>query len=326
MRVTVIIPNWNGRAHLAECLDSLRAQTYRNFSIVVVDNASSDDSVAWLGAHAADVDVIRMPTNGGFSSAVNAGIRASTSELVCLLNNDTAADPGWLGALVDALDDVRDADVVASCMVFYDDPTRINAAGDRFVLPLLEARCRGMGEDVERHGVRRRVFGASAGAALYRRSLFDVIGLFDEDFFLMSEDTDINLRALLAGRGCIYEPRARVRHKVSATIKTRGEDANYMLAVRNHMLVVAKDFPLPLLPLVTLCFPWRVLRSTVVVRPGSLPSGLRNLRRLPRRFAAELDGWRLGWSKRKSVVRDVDVGALDVLSVLLDGAGKALPS
>lgn len=320
-RVTIIIPNWNGLEHLPECLASLRRQTAGDVAIVCVDNASTDGSVAWLREAHPEVQVVEMPHNGGFSTAVNAGLERATGEYVCLLNNDTVADDDWLERLIGALEENPSYAIAASKMVYYDNSERINAAGDVFVFPLLMARNRGLGARVGKHGRRVRVLGACAGSALYRRTLFDAIGPFDEDYFLMSEDTDLNFRALLAGYRCVYEPAARLRHKSGASIRRHAHDDMYLLAMRNQMQVVAKCMPRGLLPLVAACVPWRMLRTTVLVRPSAWDAIPAHLRLLPRRLRAELDGWRLGWEKRSQVIRSDDVGVLEVLRWLVVGAG-----
>ncbi len=276
-RVSVVIPNWNGMAHLPECLTTLRAQSFSDFETIVVDNASSDGSVAWLAEHAPWVRVIVREDNGGFARAVNAGIRASEAEYVALLNNDVALEPDWLGALVSALDERPEYSVASSRMVLYDDRAVMNAAGDRYSLRLLAGMARGLGDPVGEHDRPLRVLGASAGSALYRRALFDDIGLFDEDFFLLSEDTDLNLRALIAGHRCLYVPGSVVYHKWHATIgPVRSPEIAYQ-QVRNAYVVVAKDLPRPARVIATFVRPWRLFRDAVPLDPrkwGRLPQTL----------------------------------------------------
>ena len=201
----VVIPNWNGLRHLPECLETLAGQRFTDFEILLVDNHSDDDGVAWVREHHPEVRVIERADNGGFASAVNLGILCSRSEYVALLNNDTAVDPLWLQGLVEALDRLP-FDIAASMILLYDTPELLNAAGDVYDLWRLAGRNRGFGEPRDRYLAPKRVLGACAGAALYRRSLFAEVGLFDEDFFLMSEDTDFNLRCLIAGKRCLYVP------------------------------------------------------------------------------------------------------------------------
>jgi hypothetical protein len=322
-RATVVIPNWNGLDHLPECLGALSAQAFPSFEVLLVDNASSDGSVAWVGKHFPDVRVLKLVDNGGFAGAVNEGILASRGEYVSLLNNDTAVDPGWLAALVEALDSHRDYDVAASQMVLYDDPGRINAAGDVYAFGRLAGGNRGLGRPVSRYAGVDRVLGACAGAALYRRALFNEVGLFDEDFFLMSEDTDFNLRCLIAGKRCLYVPAARVRHKVRASIDAGPQREMMLLGARNEAIVVTKDLPAAALLAVPLLWPYRLARHTFPLRPSKWHLVPMLLRRAPLRVGAELEGARIGWSKRPAVWRLQKVGTGEILRWLLKGSGPA---
>jgi GT2 family glycosyltransferase len=308
--VSVIIPNWNGRRHLPECLESLSAQRFGSFEVLLVDNASDDGSVAWVRARHPEVRVIERADNGGFSRAVNLGVLCSRAEYVAFLNNDTAADPEWLAALVEALDRLP-FDIAASMILLYDTPELLNAAGDVYDLRRLAGRNRGFGEPASRYLASGRVLGACAGAALYRRSLFDDVGLFDEDFFLMSEDTDFNLRCLIAGKRCVYVPGARVRHKLGVSIVEHPAPEMRALRVRNEGIVAGKDLPRELLPLVLVIWAfrarprdlWRDFRDTVPLRPQHwhrIPELMRA--RARRRPARDFwGGFLLGLRKRRAV-------------------------
>jgi len=320
-RVTVVIPNWNGMRHLPECLSALSAQSMSDFEVLLVDNASIDGSVAWVREHHPEVCILRRQDNGGFAKAVNVGLLAARGEYVALLNNDTAVDTGWLEALVAALDDHRDYDFAASKMILFYEPERLNAAGDVYVLGRLAGRNRGLGAPVSRYGSMERVLGACAGAALYRRSLFGDVGLFDEDFFLMSEDTDFNLRCLIAGQRCLYVPAAKVRHKFRASIGTEPVWEMTRLAARNEAIVAAKDLPAEVLLLTPILWPYRFIRQTLLVRPSAWHLVPMLLRQSPGRFRAEVQGARLGLAKRPDVWRRRAVGTREIIRWLLKGSG-----
>ena len=204
-RVTVVVPNWNGEIFLETCLSSLRRQSYEDFEVVLADNGSTDGSVPFVEENFPEVRVVRLPENRGFSAAVNAGIKAASpsAEHVVLLNNDTELDPGWLGALVGAADRHPEAGLFASKLVDFEDRRVLDGAGDALRKSGLPYRV-GHGE-VDRGQFEREtfVFSACAAAALYRRSLFEDIGLFDEDFFSNCEDGDLSFRAQLAGYRCL---------------------------------------------------------------------------------------------------------------------------
>ncbi len=322
-RVTVVIPNWNGEHHLPECLAALAAQSHSGFEVLLIDNASSDGSVAWVREHHPEVRILQRPDNGGFSKAVNAGILAAGGEYVALLNNDTAVAAGWLAALVAALDEHRAYDFAASRMILDGAPGRLNAAGDVYLLGRMAGKNRGFGEPLSRYGTMERVLGACAGAALYRRALFDEVGLFDEDFFLIGEDIDFDLRCLIAGKRCLYVPAAQVRHKLRASIASEPAWATARLTVRNEALVAAKDLPAEVLLLLPLLWPYRFLRQTFPVRPSEWHRVPALLRQAPWRLRAGVEGARLGLAKRPGVWRLKAVGTPEILRWLLAGSGPA---
>lgn len=318
---TIVIPNWNGLVHLEECLTALRGQTLSPARVLIIDNASTDGSEGYVREQFPEVEWVQMPENGGFSYAVNEGIRRADTEYVALLNNDTAVEPGWLEALVAALEQHADYDVAASRMILYYDRHLMNAAGDVYQLLRGVGKNRGLLRPVERYGETCRVLAACAGAALYRRSLFDEVGLFDEGFFLVSEDMDISLRALIAGKKTIYVPSAVVFHKLRATIDTEPSEKMVLLAARNEAMVVGKDLPLPAVAIVILGYPWRVFRSTFPARRDQwhrIPALLRNW---PARFRAERQGLAMGWSKRADVWSRRKVSTLVIMRWLIRGVG-----
>lgn len=242
----VIIPNWNGRRFLAACFDSLRAQRFRDFEVVLVDNGSRDDSVAFTREHYPEVRVIALPENRGFAAAVNCGILATGGLYVALLNNDTEVDPDWLGELVRALEADPGAASAAAKM-------REHAQGRRDRLyglgqALTPDGCPhriGAGErDQGQWDGVREVFGACGGAALYRRDVLEEIGLLDEAFFAYLEDDDWAFRARLAGYHCLAVHSAVVYHVGSAT-SGAGSPLVFRLGTRNRVRLVLKNYPLP---------------------------------------------------------------------------------
>lgn len=239
-RVSLIIPNWNGETLLPTCLNSLRRQTYRDFEVVVMDNASSDGSLELLHRDYPEARIVSLPRNLFFAGAVNAGIRLTDGELVALLNNDTEAEDHWLEELVAALDAHPEAGMAASKLLLFDRRDIIQSAGDLY-RPSGVPGNRGVWEkDNGRYSEPGEVFGACAGAALYRRSMLEDVGLLDEDFRGYCEDVDLSFRAQLGGYRCIYVPAARVYHRLSAT--GGGPVASYFCG-RNFISVVVKDMP-----------------------------------------------------------------------------------
>jgi GT2 family glycosyltransferase len=165
-RVAVVIPSWNGRELLAGVLPTLAAQRYRDFRTLVVDNGSVDGTVEWLAGEWPDVDVLALESNVGFAPAVNRGVAAGDEEYVALLNNDMELDPGWLGALVDALDADPAAGAASPKQRSAQERDRFDGAGDALARTGGATR-RGIGEvDRGQYDRAERVFSASAGAAL----------------------------------------------------------------------------------------------------------------------------------------------------------------
>ena len=238
-RVTVAIPNWNGARFLAPCLDSLRAQTFQDFGVVVVDNGSTDDSMTILARDYPEARVARWEANRGVAAAFNEGVRQCGGELLCLLNNDMELDEGFLAAMVAALDREPQAGAAAAKILFIDRRT-INSTGDFYRRDGVPGN-RGVHEiDSGQYDHADYVFGASGGAAVFRRRLFDEIGFFDERLVSYCEDIDWAWRMQLAGYRCSYVPDAVAYHWGSAT--GGGALASYYCG-RNFIRVLLKNLP-----------------------------------------------------------------------------------
>lgn len=251
-RASVIIPNWNGEKLLPTCIDSLQKQTYADFEVVVVDNASQDGSLALLAERYPWVRVILMDSNRFFSGAVNQGIRESFGEVLALLNNDTEVEPQWLEELIAALDRHPEAGMAASKMLLFDRRDVLNSAGDYYGRDGVPGN-RGVWEkDLGQYDGSLQVFSACGGAAALQRSMLEEIGLLDEDFVGYCEDVDLAFRAQMAGYRCVFVPKARVYHRLSAT--GGGPLASYLCG-RNFISVIVKDLPGPLLRK----YWWRIL-------------------------------------------------------------------
>ncbi|MEE4164578.1 MAG: glycosyltransferase family 2 protein [Desulfocapsaceae bacterium] len=240
--IDVIIPNWNGRTLLEGCLDSLQKQSSRCFRTIVVDNGSSDDSVLFIRQKYPWVDIVSLPENMGFSAAVNAGIRASDSTWVLLLNNDVEVEKGCLEYLTRICSGSEEYDFFALKMIDFHERSVIDGAGDCVLRGGVGYRLGTMETDGPIYRIRKDVFGACAGAALYRRTLFDSVGLFDETFFAYLEDVDLNLRAVRAGKKCCYLPDAVIYHIGSASTGSKINSFTVRLSTRNNIFVVLKNY------------------------------------------------------------------------------------
>lgn len=246
-RVSIIIPNWNGADLLQECIDSLLLQTYKNLSIIVVENGSVDTSIQILNKYGDNITVLPQKVNLGFAGGVNVGIQYAIdngSEYVGLFNNDATADINWAAKLVEVLDADSKVGIVTSKIVI-EGSNRLDSTGDWYTTTGMPFP-RGRGEiDNKQYDKLTTVFGASGGASLYRTTLFQQIGLFDEDFFAYYEDVDISFRAQLHGWVVKYQPKAVAHHKLSATSSKLGYFAIGQSA-KNFWFLYIKNVPYPL--------------------------------------------------------------------------------
>jgi GT2 family glycosyltransferase len=244
VRLSVVIPNWNGREEIDECLAALREQTVEDLEVIVVDNASTDGSLEFIRDHYPEVIALPLPVNLGFAGGVNVGINASNGEFVALLNNDAIADEHWAEELLAAMDH---ADIAASLMLERDNPEVVDSRGEflsRWGLPYPDGRGQRIsGMDFDAYP---EIFAASGGASIYRRSVLEEIGTFDTQYFAYLEDVDIGFRARFAGYRIVLAPRAQVLHKRGATARTVGQFQLYHF-IKNSHLLVWKNLPLPLL-------------------------------------------------------------------------------
>lgn len=217
MTVRVIVLNWNGRRWLDGCLAALHRQTRLPDEIVVVDNASTDDSLEHLRATWPQVRVLTLPANVGFAAGNNRGADDARTDALVFLNNDTEVEPHWLEALVRAAGADPTRGLVTSRIVHLDRPEVIDSAGDGYL------RCgggfkHGHGLSPASYAESRRVFGACGAAFLIRRALWERLGGFDESFFMVYEDVDLSYRARLLGADVWYAADAVVRHAGSASM------------------------------------------------------------------------------------------------------------
>jgi len=253
--VSVVVVNYNGEQFLGPCLESLLGQTCGEAEIIVVDNMSTDDSIRGIPEKYPSVTLIRNSSNLGFAAGCNAGIRASHGDYILTLNHDTRLSPTFIDHIARPMHEDPAVGICASKMVFPDG--RINSAGLCIAMSGASWN-RGMFEqDSGQYDRPQEVFGACAGAALYRRSMLEEAGLFEEGFFLFFEDVDISLRAGFSGWSCKYVPSAVAIHAHGASVRYKSDTAVFY-GNRNMLLNVVKNYPIPWL---ALCMPWIVGRN-----------------------------------------------------------------
>ena len=245
-KVTVIIPNYNGLKFMEPCFRALELQICHKFQILVVDNGSTDGSVEWLKERG--IPTIFLDSNTGFSGAVNVGIRAAKTPYVILLNNDTEPDCHYIGEMIKAIERSPKIFSVSSKMIQLYRKDRMDDAGEMYSL-LGWAYQRGVGRPSKGYNHPCRIFSACAGAAIYRREVFEEIGYFDEMHFAYLEDIDVGYRAMIAGYDNIYCPHAVVYHVGSGTSGSKYNSFKVRLAARNNIYLNYKNMPLPQLAL-----------------------------------------------------------------------------
>lgn len=256
--ITVVIPNYNGINYLEGCLSALEAERQHPqtpvFETLVVDDGSSDGSAHALAERFPRVKTIFLQGNTGFCHAVNVGIQESKTPYIILLNNDTRVKPGFVRHLYRAIQKSPQIFSVSAKMLLWDNPELLDDAGD-YYCALGWAYARGKGKAASRYDRPVEVFFACGGAAIYRRSILEQIGLFDESHFAYLEDLDIGYRARIGGYRNLYEPKAQVIHFGSASTGARYNPTKTALAAANSVYVIAKNMPLPqiLLNLPLLC-------------------------------------------------------------------------
>lgn len=246
MKASIVIPNLNGAGWLRDSIESIWAQTEQDFELIVIDNASTDESLAIAQSYEmrARYTLVQNSENTGFSAAVNAGICLAKGEYIVLFNNDAFAEPNWLAQLIAAAEADENIFAVQSLMIRHFERDICDDAGD-YVTLFGWACKRGDGMYWRRYTKPKRIFSACGGASLYRKRILDEIGLFDELFFAYFEDVDISWRANSLGYKNVYCPDAKCYHICGATTgAVRYNEFKSVQSGRNSILLPYKNMPL----------------------------------------------------------------------------------
>lgn len=243
--ISVVVVNYNAGAHLAACLASLRAQTFRDFEVILVDNASTDGSLDGVVDSPGWLTILRQDRNLGFAAGNNLGAQAGRGRLLALLNPDAIADPDWLDQVLKAEAAHPGHRVIACLQVMTGDPLRMDGAGDCYLAYGFAWRG-GFGHWLANAPGAGECFAPCGAAAVYPRQLFLDLGGFAETYFCYHEDVDLGFRMRLAGERCQFAPLARVRHAGSA-IAGRTSRFSIYHGVRNGVWTFFRNMPLPIL-------------------------------------------------------------------------------
>jgi len=333
--VVLIIINYNGKKHITECLDSIMAQTYKDFAVVVVDNGSKDESVGLIRSNYPQVEIIENKKNLGFGKAINQAVRKKMGGDVSffgILNNDIKLDTGWLKNLVSYSQKHPQAGILGGKILFYSWPRYVNSTG-------VEINHFGYGWDRDFFCPDRQldrksgpVLAVTGSAALIRRQVFEEAGLYDHDYFLYYEDSDLCFRTWkYTGMTVDYVAEAIVYHKFSASLGVFSPLKHFYLK-RSRFLFILKNFPLAfaarIFPRIT------AYEFSDFIRPLLYRLDLGNLFRelyvymlfltrfpfyilkklLVRRKVKKSDWWRLLHpSYTKSAIKNIDPESIDII-------------
>ncbi|AWV36045.1 glycosyltransferase family 2 protein [Paenibacillus odorifer] len=240
MNVSIVIPNFNGEKFLIDCLTTLKEQSYQDYETILVDNGSTDDSIKLALEIMPEINCLLLDENKGFSAAVNQGILNSKGKYVALLNNDTLLTVKWLENLLACIESDENVFSCSSKMIQFHDNKLIDNAGDAFTV-FGWAYQEGHGENINKYLDNRYIFTSCAGAAIYRREVFDKIGYFDEQFFAYLEDVDIGYRARIEGYDNLYCAESIIYHIGSATTGNGYNSVKVKLSARNNVYLLYKN-------------------------------------------------------------------------------------
>lgn len=317
----MVIPTLVADRKLAECLRALGNQTWHDFEIIVVDN-SGKGLVRDSEAAGSAVKLIEPARNVGFGAAINLGFRESRAEFLATLNDDAVPHADWLERLLAAAQVRKEAGMFASQVRFYGED-HLDSAG-MVIARDGSSKQRGHLFPSAEFECEEEVLLPSASAALYRRTMLEEIGLFDEDFFLYCEDTDLGLRARRAGWTCIYVPQAVVEHHYSHSAG-RASPLKAYYVERNRLFLLAKNFPARMLwaaPFATLARYWWHLRSMALGRGTAAQfhregnSALRLALIVMQAHWGLLRSLRSLWQKRRAIERSAKIPAAQFRALL----------
>ncbi|WP_407378863.1 glycosyltransferase family 2 protein [Methanobrevibacter sp.] len=246
MKVSVVTPNYNGAKFLKKYFDSLNADSECIGEVIIVDNGSTDSSLNYIENSSFNfpVVIIKNDENLGFAKAVNQGILKARHDFIFSLNNDTEIKEGSIKPMLELIsqDDVFS---VQAKMLKADNRSLIDDAGDEYNL-LAWTKKTGENQDSDKYNNVCEIFSSCAGAALYKKSVLDKLGLFDENYFAYMEDVDLAVRSQINGYRNLLCPEAIVYHIGSATSGSRYNDFKVKIAARNNVWTVYKNLPIPL--------------------------------------------------------------------------------
>jgi GT2 family glycosyltransferase len=239
--INVIIINYNGGDVVLKCIESVKQQTYENYEIILIDNDSKDNSLTNIKNIYPEIKIIETGFNSGWGVACNEGINNSNGEYIALLNNDAYLDSNCLKEMVKAINIKEEYGSCASKILIWNEPEKIEVVGLNIYKDGSSVG-RGRLQSREKYNKSEEVFCANDCACLYKREMINNIGLYDPDFFIYADETDMGWRHQIAGRKCIFNPKAIAYHAHSRAAGDYSDFKAYHVE-RNRLYIVFKYFP-----------------------------------------------------------------------------------
>jgi GT2 family glycosyltransferase len=322
-RFSVLVLNWNGRNLIGDCLASLRQQSFRDFETIVVDNGSTDGSAEFIARDFPEARLLALKDNTGFCGGNNAALAASSGDLIVLLNNDAELDARFLEAMNAAARNHEETGMFAACVRMFD---RRNVFDSTGLLVYPDGICRSRGwleEDSGQYDEPADVLCPNGCAAVYRRTMIDEVGFFDDAYFAYLEDLDLGLRGQLRGWTCKYVPAAIAFHKKSMTSGYHSAFKAFLVE-RNRIWNSIKLLPLRLLVLSPL---WTLARYMVQGYAAASGQGMSSrfsrdysratmLGILLRAYASAFSRLPEVWKQRQEIQRNRSLKMLEVYTLL----------
>lgn len=242
--VSIIITNHNARRWLADCFESLRRQTYRNFEVIFVDNHSSDDSVEFVRAHYPETIIVQNDRDEGFASGNNIGVRHARGEFILLLNTDTKATDTFLEDLLPSFWEIPSLGCVQPKLFWLYDPTKLDSCGSYFTITgFLQHIGNRQRAALPEYNVPFPVLSVKGACMMFRKELFaHTGGLFDDDYYCYFEETDFCFRVWLAGYECWYYPKASISHAMGGVTGWQMQNARIQYhSFKNRLTTYLKN-------------------------------------------------------------------------------------
>ena len=248
--VSVVIPHYGGHEILSECLTSLNHCFYPNLEIIIVDNASPDESVYFIKSNFQNVILIQSEYNRGFAGGCNFGAQHAKGKYLLILNNETIHDPDCIGPLVKIMESKPKISAVQPKILNYDNRDYFDYAGacggfmDKYCFPFARGRIfTTVEKDVGQYNNPCKIFWASGTAFLTRKSTFDILGGFDETLFAHMEEIDYHWKSQILGNEIWVEPASVIFHRGAVTLPASSPKKTY-LNYRNSMILLLTNYPI----------------------------------------------------------------------------------